>query len=256
MKAEIHYSILGAAICLWLGLLAMLGCSSDPSRLRSFPKLMLWAWERPEDLRAIDPRTMGVAYLAQTLTLRGYDVLRKPRLQPLRVPHGTAMMAVTRIEVDRAMPFSPDERTREAVITELLGHLRPEVRGLQLDFDARVSERPFYRELLVELRRRMDPGMPLSMTVLASWALFDDWIRDFPVDEGVPMCFDMGADGPAVMARLRERRDFLVPLARRALGIGLREPPPWIPKNRRLYIFSHQPWDGAALDLVRKEYVQ
>jgi len=34
---------------------------------RTLPRLILWAWERPEDLRALDPDT-GVAFLAQTIT--------------------------------------------------------------------------------------------------------------------------------------------------------------------------------------------
>jgi hypothetical protein len=34
----------------------------------TLPRLVLWAWERPEDLRALDPDT-GVAFLAQTITL-------------------------------------------------------------------------------------------------------------------------------------------------------------------------------------------
>jgi hypothetical protein len=33
------------------------------------PKKMIWAWERPEDLRFLDPKEFGVAFLAQTLFL-------------------------------------------------------------------------------------------------------------------------------------------------------------------------------------------
>ncbi len=31
------------------------------------PKIMLWAWERPDDLRALSPSEAGVAYLAGTI---------------------------------------------------------------------------------------------------------------------------------------------------------------------------------------------
>ncbi len=57
-------------------------------RLAGFPKIMLWAWERPEDLNFVDPRQSGVAFLARTLALRGEQVVVRPRLQPLKVPPG------------------------------------------------------------------------------------------------------------------------------------------------------------------------
>src|SRR5947208_6714666 len=63
-----------------------------------FPPIMLWAWERPEDLRALDSKRFAVAFLAQTLTLKGDEVIFRPRHQPLEVSPDTKMMAVTRIE--------------------------------------------------------------------------------------------------------------------------------------------------------------
>jgi hypothetical protein len=41
----------------------------DP--MRAYPRVFLWAWERPEDLSFIDPREAGVVVLAKTLTLDG-----------------------------------------------------------------------------------------------------------------------------------------------------------------------------------------
>src|SRR5690242_9995792 len=63
-----------------------------------FPAVVLWAWERPEDLRGLDAKRFAVAFLAQTLTLKGDEVIFKPRHQPLEVSPETKMMAVTRIE--------------------------------------------------------------------------------------------------------------------------------------------------------------
>ena len=37
------------------------------------PRVILWAWERPTDLHFIDPRQVGVAFLAQTVLLRGVN---------------------------------------------------------------------------------------------------------------------------------------------------------------------------------------
>lgn len=219
---------------------------------------MLWAWERPEDLRSLDPAKVGVAYLCQTLTVHGDRVVRSPRLQPLLIPPGTTLMAVTRIEVDPATPLAPSKALRDSITDAVLHELRPGVLGIQSDFDAKLSERPFYAELLWELRRRMDPAMPLSMTALASWSFTDDWIKDLPVDEAVPMCFDMGADAPFILARLRAHHDFTDPLARHGTGVGLQQSLPWIPgrpfARRRVYVFSHQPWTSTTLHNAIQRY--
>src|SRR5215471_8046549 len=70
-------------------------------RMAALPKVVLWAWERPEDLRFIDPQTTGVAYLARTVFLDGDAILDRPHLQPLWVPPGTRLIAVTRVETSR-----------------------------------------------------------------------------------------------------------------------------------------------------------
>lgn len=218
----------------------------------------MWAWERPEDLRTLDIQKAGVAYLAWTFTLRGDQVERHPRRQALLIPPNTALLAVARIEVDHGHPFTAGQVQRDQVVDGMLQALRPEVRGLQVDFDARVSERPFYRELLLELRRRMPLSMSLSMTSLASWALFDDWIQDLPVDEAVPMCFDMGADTQVVRSRISRGEDFRVPSARKATGVCLQEPLPRLPghwwESRRVYFYSHVPWSPETLNKAMDAY--
>ena len=49
------------------------------------PPIMLWAWERPVDLEYLDTKRYGVAFLAQTLTLKGDEVVLYSRRQPLHV---------------------------------------------------------------------------------------------------------------------------------------------------------------------------
>ena len=36
---------------------------------KDLPPVILWAWERPEDLEFLNSQRFGVAFLAQTLTL-------------------------------------------------------------------------------------------------------------------------------------------------------------------------------------------
>lgn len=234
--------------------LFIMQCSKPLERAAGhrLPRLMLWAWERPEDLRAIDPAICGVAYLSKTLTLRGRDVGCRPRLQPLRVPPGTSMLAVTRIEVDLAVPFQPDAGTRAEVLRHVLS-IRPGVQGIQLDFDARRSERGFYRELLTELRRLLDRALPLSMTALASWATGDDWLSGLPVDEVVPLCFDLGPDREVIRRRLAQGRDFPVAAARRAIGFCRQDPLPRVPGGRRIYVFNRQAWTPESIAAVIRE---
>ena len=71
-------------------------------RMSDLPRVILWAWERPEDLRFINPREVGVAYLAETINLRGERVVVRPRLQPLTLAPGTRRIAVARLETDAA----------------------------------------------------------------------------------------------------------------------------------------------------------
>src|ERR1043166_98843 len=83
-------------------LFAVASCHRQPARNRldeaQFPRVMLWAWERPEDLTFLDSQNYGVAYLAQTLTLKGDEVIFSFRHQPLQVPPDAKVIAVTRIE--------------------------------------------------------------------------------------------------------------------------------------------------------------
>ncbi|HKX29107.1 MAG TPA: hypothetical protein VJ302_15540, partial [Blastocatellia bacterium] len=39
------------------------------------PRIVLWAWERPENLEFIDPGRIGVAFLARTIRLELNETL-------------------------------------------------------------------------------------------------------------------------------------------------------------------------------------
>src|SRR6266566_6377154 len=65
------------------------------------PPLVLWAWDRDDDLSFIDIRDTAVAYLAATVILRGETVLLAPRHNPLIPPKGTRLVAVVHVEIDR-----------------------------------------------------------------------------------------------------------------------------------------------------------
>src|SRR6266446_3039099 len=60
----------------------------------NIPPLVLWAWDRDDDLSFIDIRDTAVAYLAATVILRGETVFLTPRHHRLNPPKGTRLVAV------------------------------------------------------------------------------------------------------------------------------------------------------------------
>lgn len=225
-------------------------------RMASIPQTIVWAWERPEKLDFINPREMGVAYLARTIYLRDERVLVRPRLQPLDVPAGTILIAVARIESDRHAPprLSTAQLTRTAeTIAEM--SRTASVAAVQIDFDAGISERDFYRALLLDLRRRLPQGMPLTITALASWCTHDDWLSGLPVDEAVPMLFRMGVDRPQINAFLKTGEQFRPRVCRTSAGISTDEALEALPvSNLRLYVFHPRPWTEAAARTTLERY--
>ncbi|MCP5114409.1 MAG: hypothetical protein GY953_26565, partial [bacterium] len=114
---------------------------------------MLWAWKRPEDLRFLVPGDGEVGVLAGTLWLRGQEAEMDPRRLPLQVREGTRVIAVIRIEVDRRQaPVLDSAQLDRAEIEIRKVAKHPSFQGLQIDYDARVSERSFYAKLLERLR--------------------------------------------------------------------------------------------------------
>lgn len=218
------------------------------------PRTIIWAWERPEDLRFIDPHRTGVAYLAKTLTIGKGRMTVRPRLQPLILRPGTPLIAVVRIERGPALPASDLTRLQQDIVDEIVKEAgRKGVGGVQIDFDARRSEREFYRRILEETRRRIPRGTGLTMTALASWCLWDNWMDGLPVDEAVPMLFRMGPEKGYILSRIGSRADFPVGICRRALGVSLDEPASLkVPADRKLYIFSPRPWTREMLDSQKR----
>ena len=115
-------------------------------------------------------------------------------------------------------------------------------RVCRFDFDATRSQRRFYRDLLFDLRRYLPHSFPLSITAIASWCTYDDWLATLPIDEAVPMLFRMGPDGERVRDYLAHGGDCRASVARRSLGIAADEPPVNPPPGRRVYIFSPHAW--------------
>jgi hypothetical protein len=114
------------------------------------PPIVLWAWEEPEDLRALDPHSAGVAFLAERIFL-GSSIQIILRHQRISVPDGIWAEAVVRIETRAGFHDTEDLRAQTAHELARTASL-PRVRGLQVDFDATQSQHAFYADVLRRVR--------------------------------------------------------------------------------------------------------
>ena len=214
-------------------------------RLRRTPRLVLCAWEEPEDLRFLDTGHVGVAFLASTVNLNGEKASIRPRFQRLLVPDDAKLIAVVRIEAGQDATLG--SRQRDAVVRNVVAlSSLPRVSAVQIDFDATKSQRAFYQDVLVHLRNALPPSMPISITALASWCMGDNWIASLPIDEAVPMLFRLGAGTNEVATWLASGRDFSAPICRDSLGVSTDEPWTKLPAGRRIYVFRTKPWTAQA----------
>ncbi len=252
------HTLAAARVSAFTFLLFFINCGPrnqvNPNLTSTMPPKILWAWERPEDLRFIDPKEFGVAFLAQTIFLEKDGVLPKLRRQPLDVSPGTYIIAVTRIETNKdgtkRPTFTSEMVNKVAALVKTTLEL-PDVKAVQIDFDAVVSERDFYRKLMINIRDKTPKGVPLTMTSLASWCTGDAWFNDFPVDEAVPMAFQMGADEEKIKTYLRNGNDWMEPLCRGSYGISVDDPlGVELRPNRRVYYFKNGAWNNTDLKVL------
>ena len=235
-----------AFVLAWLA-----GVPAPPERLGGLPRVMLWAWERPEDLTFAPQLGVGVAALDRTVTLRGAAIDVQPRRQPLRVDAATPIVSVVRIEADAAAAGDADPaRVADAIVRAAR---RPGTRALQIDFDATRSQRDLYRRIVHDVRARLPRALPLSMTALASWCAGDGWLDELPVDEVVPMLFEMGPDRFAIAGRVRADAPFGEGRCAAAVGISMREPPGRLPRAPRAYVFSYASWTRESAAAAVRE---
>jgi len=183
-----------------------------PQNEKQPPRIMLWSWQRIEDLRALDPTKAGVALLVGRFTVEQDKISLEPRLSQLQLPPGCYREAVARVEM-KQMPAEGEidnvsAKLASSIVHLVLAHSRFD--GVQIDFDAKQLERPFYVRLLKHLRQQLPPNLTLSMTALASWSQGDQWLRQsiahdqLPVDYVVPMFFTMGVGKEQALRLLQD----------------------------------------------------
>ena len=252
-------SVLSVMLLIVGGLCSCRSGNEVASRLsQQMPQRILWAWDRPEDLRFLDTSRYGVAFLAQTLAVKQDSVTAAKRAQPLEIPPGVYLIAVTRIETQRDqrnMPAYSESQIEKIVDLVARTATLGDVKAVQIDFDAVASEREFYRRMMKKLRQTLPEQMPLTMTSLASWCVGDAWFNDFPVDEAVPMAFEMGRDDAVIRKFLADGKDWREPLCRGSYGVSVDEPIT-SPLNtaRRIYFFKRSPWKAEDIPSLESQH--
>jgi hypothetical protein len=212
------------------------------------PSRMLWVWESDTDLRFLKPAEAGVAWLGMTIYFDGTrPPVPEPRASSLLVSADLYQMLVVRLQPDLSSSRKPAWRTEQrkaaaAMILDLVRITRS--RALQIDFDAPQSARPFYRELLGDVRRGLEPGVFLSMTALISWCSAPPtWLDGLAVDEIVPMDFDTTSAAP-----------YADPACRQSIGLQRQwKDSSFSGRQRaadRIYLFNYGGWSSSTVEQV------
>lgn len=221
------------------------------NRLQHLPRLTVWAWERREDLRTLDPSTTAVAYLDHTITLDSYGLTVTSRRRSILLPASTTLVRIPVVRIETRDSPELNEAAAEVTSQAILRAFTPQAAALQIDFDALQSQRAWYRSVLTLVRAKLPAAIPLSITALASWCSYDNtWLHTLPVDEAVPMLFRMEPDRRAAASLGQLRSPELAirePLCSTSVGISTHERWPIQLANKRIYIFPDAGWQQDNL---------
>jgi hypothetical protein len=212
-------SIPAIALALALLLLAARGYAA--------PSVIPWIWdggEWPADGVA------EAAVVVDDVLLRGASMTLRPGSRRGVKSVGLQVTPVVHVEMSQRDPPRNLE-TFHLAIRDLV--LRAAARSssgwVQLDLEARPSQRAFYQALVRDLHRQLSGQVKLSVTALAWWCGSRDWLdpEALPADEVVPMFFRMGRETPKYRQVLVHDPARLHPRCREsAIGTSTTEPLP------------------------------
>lgn len=202
-----------------------------------------WLWDGPAMPAWSEAH---VAVVVQHVLLRGSEILVRPRPQAPRLGDTTRVTPVVHVELSLLQPPVLAERQREVIVEAVRRAAGHSSSGwVQLDLEARPSQRAFYVATLRALRAALPAQVKLSVTALAWWCRSPDWLDELPVDEVVPMFFRMGRDS-AVLRRLLadEPRQLHQKCREGAAGFSMQEPVDAATSRRyaRSYWFDGRRW--------------
>jgi hypothetical protein len=215
---------------------------SQPA-LTKLPKQIVWAWQRPEDLRFL-PANIGVAYVASSVTLQNNHVDIQARQHQLLVNPSASIMPVVHVDASWRNPPSLSHDQAQAIVDELTHAAAfSNANVVQLDFEVRRSQQAFLAKVISAARQKLPKTTALSVTALASWCTGDYWIGALDADEIVPMAFRMAAGDAAIRQQLANQGHFKHANCQAAIGTAIDEPAIALDTHSlRHYYFSPKPW--------------
>lgn len=209
-----------------------------------------WLWD---EARLPAWSVHEAAVLQRHILLTGDETLLRPRKRWPALPSSTLVTPVLHVEVSTVNPPAHIENSRAIIVGALLDAAAVGTSGwVQLDMEAKPSQRAFYRSLVRELRDALPPNVKLSVTALAWWCRSPPWLDGLAADEVVPMFFRMGKDSTAIRAIL-EQSPSTLHTSCRAGSAGFSPQEPFAPavtgRYAKTYWFDRHAWkrDGADL---------
>lgn len=212
------------------------------------PQIILWVWERPENLLFINDQNIGAAFLAGSVVFTDTEIILTPRKQPLSVNPETKLISVVRIDnliKNKEILLTDYHFYQTADFIRKVCSQKNTI-GCQIDFDAKKPEIDFYKKLIKKIRKEIPAPAILSITALVSWCDGTNWLRNLPIDEAVPMFYQMGPDDYLIRRNLVGKSFMRAKMCQKSIGISTDEPLPdekYI-KNRRIYIFNSERWNN------------
>lgn len=230
----------------------------------------IWAWDRFDDLSFLKDGTSVTSY-AGTFYLRDNRSIFDPRRKELICPKETARIPSFRIESVNKIDPDYEESAIAGICDTIKQYFRTHSecqKMVQIDFDARASERDLYKKLLVKLRQTLKStqytsDVKISITALASWCLKDKWMQNLDVDEIVIMLFSLGPDKEDVLTDLKDTNLDTGNKASTAIGISANETETnealkilgIINDARKVYIFQSLPWTKNRYVAITDEVI-
>jgi hypothetical protein len=178
--------------------------------------------------------------------LVGDKVLVRAGARPRALPPATRAIPVVHVEIDPLHPPSSLRQAGPLVIDAMRAAARASTSGwVQLDLEARPSQRADYRDLVRNIRTALPHEIKLSVTALAWWCRSNAWLDGLAADEVVPMFFRMGRDNAALRGLVARQPGALHPLCRAgSAGFSRQEAfsQDVTARYRRTYWFDETAW--------------
>lgn len=187
------------------------------------PQAIAWIWK---DAAPPAWSRARVAVVDRHILLSGDTIRERRGAQPRRLPPGTAVTPVVHVEIDLLKPTPGLGAARVVILKAMHSAALATTSGwVQLDLEARPSQRADYRALVQEIRRTLPADVKLSVTALAWWCRSPAWLDGLAANEVVPMFFKMGRDGQAVRGLVAHQPAMLHPVCRAgSAGFSPQEP--------------------------------